>query len=858
VGGDGRLWCGHADLFQEEKMVMKQAFATGLHRPKRPVWSIILAACLLLTCAAALPAAQGPPAQPQPVSYPGIEEFTPRATALAAEAVDADQKITEAEQSVDLEPQIKELQASLDKLEKQFTQWDQVADWPLSSLMEARSRYSELQRQQAALQKALSDPLKTLEEINRKWSAEQAFWNGWGEALRETWQKAMKNARVKAPRESFDQTVATIQSVLDRNARATNRMILFQQTFASQQALVASRGQLIETAMAELRKDIFRRNAPSLFAPEYYTQFNQDLIDEFRKNLETTLRSPVHFLSSQGWVILLQIAAGLAIGILLKIRQRQKRPITQELRFLFNHPWGGAIFLATVFLSGLYTNSPAIWRWLLFVTGTASATLLVVAMYRQMIIRRLIRATALIYVIAQTAQLVGLPRPAQQLYLIALCLVISLTCLALARKEGHDTEATRSGLTLMLYLGSGIGLIGLLAGMVGFVVFAASLVDAFIGTIMVVLCTNMAIRLADGGVLAFMKKDWVRGQRFVQRLGIQTTERIQTILHLVIYTNAFIYLFIVWNVYDSSREAWSGLLALEYAVGDFSISLKMVVLVALVIYLTTLFSWILQAFVDAQFLTPRGMAFGVRSAFKRLLHYALFTIGFFIAISMAGIGFEKFAIVAGALGVGIGFGLQNIVNNFISGLILLFERPIKVGDIISLEDQWGTVSKIGLRSTVVENFDRAEVIVPNADLIAQKVTNWTLTSTISRVILTVGVAYGSNLTRVLSILDTAGRAHPDVLSDPEPNAIFTGFGESSIDFELRVWISDINKRLSVKSELGQTIDSRFREAGISIPFPQRDLHLCSIDPNLQAMFGVPANRPSPETQESSEEALPNA
>jgi small-conductance mechanosensitive channel len=259
----------------------------------------------------------------------------------------------------------------------------------------------------------------------------------------------------------------------------------------------------------------------------------------------------------------------------------------------------------------------------------------------------------------------------------------------------------------------------------------------------------------------------------------------------------------------------------------------MVVMVALVIYLTSLVSWILQALADAHYMSPRKMDFGVKTAMKRLLHYALFSVGFFIAVSMAGLELQKFAIIAGALGVGIGFGLQNIVNNFVSGLILLFERPVKVGDTINIDDQWGTITRIGLRSTIFETLDRAEIIVPNSELISQKVINWTFTTHISRIVLTVGVAYGSPLSKVLGILMRVAQEHPDILNDPESSAIFTGFGDSSIDFELRVWVSDINKRLRIKSELGLAIDSAFREEDITIPFPQRDLHLHSIESKLE-------------------------
>jgi small-conductance mechanosensitive channel len=232
-------------------------------------------------------------------------------------------------------------------------------------------------------------------------------------------------------------------------------------------------------------------------------------------------------------------------------------------------------------------------------------------------------------------------------------------------------------------------------------------------------------------------------------------------------------------------------------------------------------------------MTPQGLEHGVKFAVKTLIHYSLILVGFLVAISVAGIDMSKFAILAGALGVGIGFGLQNIVNNFISGLILLFERPIKIGDTVTIDDQWGTITRIGLRSTVVETIDRAELIVPNSELVSQKVTNWTFTTHVSRVVITVGVAYGTPLEGVLEILLRVAREQGAILDEPPPTAIFTGFGDSSINFELRAWIADINQRPFVRSELGLAIDREFRAAGIVIPFPQRDLHLHGVVPNLQ-------------------------
>jgi small-conductance mechanosensitive channel len=210
-----------------------------------------------------------------------------------------------------------------------------------------------------------------------------------------------------------------------------------------------------------------------------------------------------------------------------------------------------------------------------------------------------------------------------------------------------------------------------------------------------------------------------------------------------------------------------------------------------------------------------------------------------MAISLIGLNLTSLAFLTGALGIGVGFGLQNIVNNFVSGLMLLFERPFKVGDMVVVDNETGTVKKIGLRSTVIETFDRSELIVPNSLFISGKVTNWTRSNQIARVRITVGVAYGSDIERVLSLLKEAAETDHRVLSNPEPNPLFLRFGDSALEFELHSWITDVKDMLSVRSALCQAIAGRFQAAGIEIPFPQRDLHLRSIDDTvLERAFGL--------------------
>ena len=220
---------------------------------------------------------------------------------------------------------------------------------------------------------------------------------------------------------------------------------------------------------------------------------------------------------------------------------------------------------------------------------------------------------------------------------------------------------------------------------------------------------------------------------------------------------------------------------------------------------------------------------GARDALLKITGYVGFVVAALVGLKLTGISFAGLAIVAGALSVGIGFGLQNIVNNFVSGLILLFERPIKSGDFVTVGAVEGTVKTISIRSTEIETLDRQNVIVPNSELVSQQVTNWVLHDPVGRLTLDIGVAYGSDVEKVREVLLEVATSSDYVVTDgisaPKPKVLFMTFGDSSLNFELRVWIKQIRRRFDATSDLHFGIDKAFREHDITIPFPQRDLHV---------------------------------
>jgi potassium efflux system protein len=316
----------------------------------------------------------------------------------------------------------------------------------------------------------------------------------------------------------------------------------------------------------------------------------------------------------------------------------------------------------------------------------------------------------------------------------------------------------------------------------------------------------------------------------------QIYERNQVLLRTIIFFSALFGLWVIWaNVlpalsFMENVKLWSYSSEVGGIQTRVPITLADLMAGIMIAIVTIVATKNLPGLLEIILLNRFTMDYGARYAYKTIFNYSITALGLMLTFSTIGLKWGNMQWLIAALSVGLGFGLQEVVANFICGLIVLFERPFRIGDTVTIADISGTVTRIQIRATTIMDWDRKELIVPNKEFITGRLINWSLTDNIIRIKIPVGIAYGSDTQIAEKLLLKAAKANKMVVKNPEPQAVFMGFGDNSLNFELRVFINGLNDWIPMLHKLNQSIDREFRNANVTISFPQRDVHLDQVGP----------------------------
>lgn len=377
--------------------------------------------------------------------------------------------------------------------------------------------------------------------------------------------------------------------------------------------------------------------------------------------------------------------------------------------------------------------------------------------------------------------------------------------------------------------------VSIIGNIIGLVYPAAILCETVVNSLLNLVIIVLVIITLNRSAIILLRTKLIRKSNFINNNWRLVEKRITSAIYIVA---AFLWVKGILrslNIYEGIEEWFAAIFQITWKVGNTVIELGGILLFFTVIILTILIYRIIKTLLSEELYPRVKLPRGVPGAISMIVGYVIVAYGIFLALVSAGVNLSQFGLIAGALGVGIGFGLQNIVGNFIAGLVLAFERPIQVGDTIEAGTVMGDVTAIGVRACTIRTFDGSEVMVPNGNLIANDVINWTLSDRKKRYDIFVSVAYGNNPHDVIAVLRKAAEANPNVLKVPAPWLLFDGFGSSSLDFRVRIW-TGMDVGLTTKSEVAMEIYDALGEAGIEIPFPQQDLHIKSMDPSVEQVI----------------------
>jgi len=600
---------------------------------------------------------------------------------------------------------------------------------------------------------------------------------------------------------------------------------------------------LSETAELQdkLRKKTFSKTEPVLWNIGLADAFEGSLFNKISQAWINNYKSARYYFSSIGysviaylfWVIVIVFVVFFLRKGYIKLDLTSETPgHTNIVRVLINHPY--AVLVATLMLlwTVMFPFIPLLLSDGLLI-GIIISLSIILRSFIDQVGHRVLKALLLLFFLNIFELVFWYLGDYVRLYL-ALETGVALFIVTQFFLQFRDKQKSAADNTRIIQLARKVVpyllvfyIVAFFANIFGFVNLTVVLAKVGIRTVAMTMVAYGYLRIFDTISMASLGLLERVFPDFSSRYNEVIRKRTKWTVNTLVFLLWFRAILTIFEVFQEFMNWGKKALTTELQVGSISLSLANILMFIIILSLTYFIAVFIKKILENEILRSLKLPRGIPAAISMMLRIFFVTLGVIFAISAAGIDMGKFGMIAGALGVGIGFGLQNIVQNFISGLILIFERPIQVGDTVEVNNLLGKVKDIGVRASNVLTYDGAEVVVPNSNLISNDLINWTLSDSRKRVEIKVGTAYGTNPNDVLEILKSVAMNHPMVVLNPEPLALFDGFGDSSLDFRLLFWVN-FEFGLTTKSDIAIGIYNKFAENNIEIPFPQIDMHVKDI------------------------------
>ena len=755
-------------------------------------------------------------------SVPALAEIIPLEIELSGRLVTLQNEINGLLDVSEVENEYADFEKTLAFLVDQLNQFKVSKDPRYSALIELDKSLDKSANSFDEISAPLLLAIGQLGSWRTKWLKEQRQWIQWQDSL----SRDVELAEIEL---TFANAHKKIEKALNLILPQLDVMLRLQKKGYKNKTILVILKSDIDEMKRDYHQNLLTITSPPIFSSEFSAQFSGKLWNNIKIGFSNIEWPDRQFFARELWVILLQVIVTF-FSIVFIYRKRPGISKMERYAFVARYPVSAGLFLGVMTTIVIYQfhNAPGIWNMIIVVIGGLSFARIVSAIKKSSWKNHFVYALIILLIITQLLDLMRFPPPLYRVFLILVSVASIIFCFKWAAKDRHRKGGKYYA--WLLYLISLVYFVIIIAEIIGEKNLAIYIFGSLLRTIVNFLILVMLMYLIRGGV-EMLFRDVIN-----KALKATKHDNESSVNQILFFINAVIVIFImipatlfIWGLYDNIQAANVGLMNLGFNLGEARISIGLILTAVGILYVSYIISIVLQYLLMNNTLSKKHIDKGARLSITRLLNYFILFIGFLIAISALGFDITKLTIILSALGVGIGFGLQGFVNNFISGLILLFEQPVREGDSIQVGGDWSTIKRIGLRATRVKTADEADVIIPNADLVYNQVTNWTLSNRHVRIIIKVGVAYGSDIALVIETLIEVAKANNSIVKEDVTQALFVGFGDSTLNFELRVWANEANDRIQLMSDLHQDIDRRFRESKIEIAFPQIDLHVRSAD-----------------------------